>query len=92
MGVEHTVIMLDEFDWQYVGLNKGEVANRLFNEIEALGRPRPSVVAQWYGALVVDFGKTPACMAPYRDKILLRCDAAWVQYDNALTDLRRIGT
>lgn len=53
MGWSWTVILLDEFDWRYVGASKDERIDSACSLIEGLGFPRPVVEAKWiYGVVL----------------------------------------
>ena len=76
MGIVYTVILQDDFDWNYVNKNKKEVLKEIQDEFGEAYRTRPELLGEWYGFMVLDCHKTAVWMDEYKNIILRHCDTA----------------
>lgn len=91
MGITCTLILLDEFDWGYVNTNKQKKAEEFIQEF---GRSEnnyyPTLVGQWYGAMVFDIDKL-GYLGPERKAIINKyCDSCYYILDIGLTAINKL--
>lgn len=81
--------MQDDFDWGYVGTNKKKQLSKFEKEFEKI-RFKPTKIAEWYGRVVYDIGKTPPYLEEYRDVIKKYCDSACYWDDNKQWEIHKL--
>jgi hypothetical protein len=74
MGVCYTVILQDDFNWNYDCADKHLAFHKLKKAFNKIGS-RPEMIAEWYGYMVIDFDKT--FIPEYERMILKCCDSAY---------------
>jgi len=84
MGSVYTVILQDDFDWEYVGTNKSEKIIEIATIIGDMSECdwKPELLGQWYGHIVFDCEKLPIFIEDYSKVILSLCDSA-IYWDDA---------
>ena len=56
MGTDYTVIVYDDFDWNYLNLNKEDCKHRILEELGNLC-PELEFKSEWYRYMVFDLGR-----------------------------------
>ena len=84
MGITCTLILLDEFDWEYVDTNKHKRAGEFVVEFGG------ELVAQWYGAMVFDIDKRGYLSEERKAIIKKYCDSAYYILDIALYKIEKL--
>lgn len=84
MGITCTLILLDEFDWNYVNTNKEKKAKEFVEEFGG------ELVAQWYGAMVFDIEKRDYCSEERKAIIRKYCDSAYYILDISMYKIDKL--
>ena len=84
MGITCTLILLDEFDWQYVNTNKQKKAEEFIAEFGG------DLVGQWYGAMVFDIEKRGYASAERKAIINKYCDSAYYILDISMYKIDKL--
>jgi len=70
MGTDYTVILQDDFDWNYVGKTKEDVLTQL------MLKPYYHIEAQWYGHIVLFIGRDHPESSEFTSNFKQFCDSA----------------
>lgn len=89
MGITCTLILLDEFDWGYVGTS-WEQKSKDFIEEFGKGGSYPSLTAHWYGAMVFDIDKLGYCSEERKAIIYKYCDTCYYILDHQLYVINKL--
>ena len=84
MGITCTLILLDEFDWDYVNTDKDQRAQEFIEEFGG------DLVGQWYGAMVFDIDKRGYHSDERKAIIRKYCDTAYYILDVQLWNIEKL--
>lgn len=90
MGIIYTVLLQDDFDWNYNGTNKQKKIKELQASFEKLKIVKPTLLGEWYGFMVLNFYKTPIFMDEYAKIILKYCDSCHYWNDINPYEIKKI--
>lgn len=83
MGIVYTALLQHDCNWNYVNKDKKAVLKEIQDEFSNADRPRPELLAEWFGFMVLDCHKTAVWMDEYKEILLKHCDTVhyWDDYD-----------
>ncbi len=86
MGVCYTLLLLDDFNWDYADAKKDERIARFIKEMNEAGA-YCNPIAQWYGAAVFDLDKSYPHNIKILNVIVQSCDVAYYIADNQACEI-----
>lgn len=82
MGIHYNLILLDEYDWNYLNTSKEQVIENFKKDFLEINKHPAYFLAAWDGGMIwYVMKKTPDF---YADMIYKYCDLAYYQKDNNL--------
>lgn len=76
MGLVYTVILQDDFNWNYVNKTKQDAIKKIKKDFKDKANFEPDILAEWYSHIVLNCEKFPIYLDEYKDIILKNCDSA----------------
>ena len=89
MGTCYTILMMDEFDWNYLNKTKEETLAQFEEEMRKV-RYIDGLEGTGYGWAIYDLDKTWPNYDPYYDVISKYCDVAYFWTDTGRLDIQKM--